>query len=67
MPLCTTGHHNLTLNRRLATLASWTKEFMEIEMTVKPQCFISIIMFRLPRLILHEMTCDTRSNPGNTL
>ncbi len=37
MPLPTTSNNDLTLDRRLATPAPGTEQFMEIQMAVKPQ------------------------------
>jgi hypothetical protein len=37
MPLSTASNNDLTFDRRLAALASWTEELVEIQVAIEPQ------------------------------
>lgn len=55
MPLRTTSHHNLALNRSLATLAPGAEALVEIQMAVEPRTLIDTILLLELRHLLRRV------------
>lgn len=62
VPLRTTRHHNLPLNRGLATLTPRAKALMEVQMTIKPRTLIDPILLLEHRHFLRGVPARQESD-----